>query len=89
LARIPLASTDAWIALLNVAAKTGVPAPKLTGSSIEDIYSAEQTELAAQRVIPLFHLPVTYAVTQALKNWRLRLDGSWSLADAWLGIGKP
>ncbi|HET6177991.1 MAG TPA: ABC transporter substrate-binding protein [Candidatus Sulfotelmatobacter sp.] len=89
LARIPLASTDAWIALLNVAAKTGVPAPKLTGSSIEDIYSAEQTELAAQRVIPLFHLPVTYAVTPALKNWRLRLDGSWSLADAWLGIGKP
>lgn len=89
LLRIPLSSTDPWIALENVAAFTGMPALKNTGRSVEDLYAAEQAELGTQRVIPLFHLPVSYAATPALKNWALRSDGSWSVADAWLGSGRP
>jgi peptide/nickel transport system substrate-binding protein len=89
LVRIPLASSDPWIALADVAALAGVPTAKNKGGSIEDLYAAEQSLLATQRLIPLFHLPVSYAASSNLKNWTPRTDGSWSLADAWLGSGKP
>ena len=89
LARIPLASADPWIALANVTAIAGLPGLKNTGRSVEDLYAAEQADLATQRVIPLFHLPASYAATPVLKNWILRPDGTWSVADAWLGSAKP
>ncbi len=89
LVHIPLAPPDPWISLANVAALTGMSAPKNNGRSVEDLYAAEQAELATQRMIPLFHLPVSYAATPALKNWALRPDGTWNVADAWLGSGKP
>jgi ABC-type transport system substrate-binding protein len=89
LVRIPLASADPWIALANVAAIAGSPTEKSTGGgSAEELYAAEQSMLATQRLIPLFHLPVSYEATPTLKNWTTRADGSWSLADAWLG-GRP
>jgi len=88
LARIPLASADPWIALTSVASIAGVGA-KSRGDSVEDLYAAEQSLLATQRVIPLFHLPASYAASPTLKNWTTRPDGTWSLADAWLGSGKP
>jgi peptide/nickel transport system substrate-binding protein len=87
LVRIPLASNDAWIALQNVAALAGAPAGK-TGGSVEDLYTSELAMLATQRVIPLFHLPVSYAAAGTLRNWALRPDGSWTLGDAWLGDAK-
>jgi len=89
LVRIPLASTDPWIALGNAVALAGMLPSKTVGGSVEDLYAAEQAELATQRIVPLFHLPVSYAVAATLKSWTLRPDGSWSLADAWLGSGKP
>jgi len=88
LVRIPLASTDPWIALANIAALTGAFAGRV-GGSVEDLYASEAALLATQRVIPLFHLPVSYAAAGALRNWALRPDGSWTLADAWLEAGKP
>lgn len=88
LVRIPLASPDPWVALADVARLSAAPAGK-TGGSIEELYSAERAVLATQRVIPLFHLPVSYAASAALRDWALRPDGSWALADAWLGSGKP
>jgi peptide/nickel transport system substrate-binding protein len=89
LVRIPLASPDPWIALANVAMLTGTPAGKVRGGSVEDLYESEVALLATQRVIPLFHLPVSYAASAGLKHWALRPEGSWTLADAWLGMGKP
>ena len=89
LVRIPLASADPWVALAGVAAISGPPTEKsIGGGSAEELYAAEQSLLATQRLIPLFHLPVSYAATPNLKNWTPRADGSWSLADAWLE-GKP
>jgi peptide/nickel transport system substrate-binding protein len=89
LVRISLASVDPWIALANVATLTGTPAGKVRGGSVEDLYASEVALLATQRVIPLFHLPVSYAASTSLKNWTLRPDGSWTLAEAWLGVGRP
>ncbi len=87
LVRIPLASADPWVTLANVGALAGMSAVK-DGGSVEDLYASEMALLATQRVIPLFHLPVSYAASGNLKNWALRPDGSWTLADAWLGAGR-
>jgi ABC-type transport system substrate-binding protein len=89
LVRIPLASADPWIALAGISSLAGLTMPKNDGGSVEDLYAAEQAVVATQKIIPLFHLPVTYAASASLKNWTLRPDGSWNLADAWLGSGKP
>jgi len=89
LARLPLASAAPWVALAEVTASIALPTVKSKSGSVEDLYAAEQAELATQRVIPLFHLPVSYAATVALKEWRLRPDGSWDLGNAWLGSAKP
>jgi hypothetical protein len=86
--RIPLASLNPSIALANVARLAGATAGKESGS-VEDLYASEQAILATQRMIPLFHLPVSYAASATLRNWSLRSDGSWDLAGAWLEVGKP
>jgi peptide/nickel transport system substrate-binding protein len=87
LLRLPLAP-DPWIALTDVTALTGTPAGR-EGGSAEDLYAAEMALLATKRIIPLFHLPVSYAASANLNNWTLRSDGAWALADARLGNGKP
>jgi peptide/nickel transport system substrate-binding protein len=89
LARIPLASTDPWVSLAQAANVAGLPAPKNNGGSAEDLYVAERSLLATQRIIPLFHLPITYAAAATVKNWRVQSDGTLNLDDAWLGSGKP
>jgi ABC-type transport system substrate-binding protein len=87
LLRIPLAP-DPWIALANVASLAGTPLGK-EGVPAEDLYAAELALLGTRRIIPLFHLPVSYAASANLKNWALRSDGGWTLDDAWIGNGKP
>ena len=87
LVRIPLASADPWIALADLATPTGLATGK--GGSVEDLYASERALLTTQRMIPLFHLPVSYAASATLKNWALRPDATWTLADAWLEAGKP
>jgi peptide/nickel transport system substrate-binding protein len=89
LVRIPLTSEDPWVAIADVAALTGAPMAKRAGGSAEDLYAAEQTLLATQRLIPLFHLPASYAAAGNLHDLALRPDGSWNLVDAWLGSQKP
>jgi ABC-type transport system substrate-binding protein len=89
LVRIPLASADPWIALADVSALSRLAPSKIKGGSVEELYATEQALLATQRVIPLFHLPVSYAAAPNVRSWTLRPDGSWSLADAWLGSARP
>jgi MarR-like DNA-binding transcriptional regulator SgrR of sgrS sRNA len=57
--------------------------------SIEDLFAAEQTALAAHQIIPLFHLPVSYATSTNVKRIHLRPDGSIDLADVWLESAAP
>jgi len=87
--RVPLVSLDAQIALGEVAAGLGLPAPKPPSNSVDDLYGAESKLLQSQRVIPLFHLRTAYAVSKTVKNWRTTGDGNWRLPNIWLGAGKP
>jgi hypothetical protein len=73
---------------VDVAALIGLRPAKNQGG-VEDLYASEVALLATQRLIPLFRLPVSYASSSSLKNWALRPDGSWALADAWLGDTRP
>jgi peptide/nickel transport system substrate-binding protein len=84
LVRVPLASSDPWVTFEELTASLGLPSPKSKGGSAEELYAAEQAALATGRVIPLFHLPTTYAAGPRLRNWKVRADGSLALADAWL-----
>ena len=88
LIRIPLASPNPWIALQAVAAQIGLPQTQNKDSSIEELYAAEQTTLATQRVVPLFHLPVFYSGSVSLKDWTVRSDGTLNLTNPWLGAAK-
>jgi peptide/nickel transport system substrate-binding protein len=88
LMRIPLQSTDPWSALVNGATIIGLNAPAIQNDSVENLYAAEQLLLATERIVPLFHLPVIYAISPAVKGCKVRKDGTWNLADAWLEI-KP
>jgi ABC-type transport system substrate-binding protein len=87
LMRIPLASSDPWVALEGVAGRTGLTKVR-NGASVDELYAAEQGALATQRIVPLFHLPVAYAAGANLQDWALRPDGSLDLANAWLGAAK-
>jgi peptide/nickel transport system substrate-binding protein len=87
--RIPLASSDPWVALADVAALTGSSITKSNSDAIEDIYAGEQSLLSTRRLIPLFHLPTSYAVVASLNGLTLRPDGSWNAAGAWLESRKP
>ncbi|MGA8437438.1 MAG: ABC transporter substrate-binding protein [Candidatus Sulfotelmatobacter sp.] len=89
LVRIPLASADPWIALANLAEALGMALPKASGESVDDLYGAEAALLAAQRVIPLFHLPAEYATSSALNDWRPAADGSWRLDEVWVEKDRP
>ena len=84
-----LASSDPWIALADVAALAGASRREKPGGSVEDLYASEVALLATQRVIPLFHLPVSYAASVELEELgaaaRRKLDSGRRLAG---GCGK-
>jgi peptide/nickel transport system substrate-binding protein len=85
LVRGTLASLNPRIALAAAAAANGMAAPKLSGNSADDLYQGESGMLQAQRLIPLFQLPVSYALSPAVKDWDQDRDGSRHLENVWLG----
>lgn len=89
LVRIPLDTSDPWVALSKAAGVLGIAMPKRSGDSVEDLYSAERELLAGQRVIPLFHLPVEWASSPTLRDWKPGADGSWRLDDSWIKKEQP
>ena len=88
LVRLPLPSLNPRVALVSIAGSAGLTAPKFSGNSAEDLYQAESGILRTQRIIPLFQLPVSYALSPAVNNWNQDRDGSEHLEDVWMG-SKP
>lgn len=84
LVRISFDSPDPWIALECLTVIAGLPAPATQNDSVENLYAAEQSLLAAERIIPLFQLPAVYAISRDVKGPTLHRDGTWDLADSWL-----
>jgi len=88
LIRLTLASLDPRISLRDAASSAGLGTPKFGGNTVENLYEAENGLLQAQKIIPLFQLPVAYAVSPMVKNWTQDLDGTIHLENVWLG-NKP
>lgn len=89
LVRIALASSDPRTALDAAFSRLNLPQAKVRSTSVDGLYADEQAALASERVIPLIDVPATYASTPKLKDWIVRADGSWDLANAWLESTKP
>jgi len=89
LARLPVASLDAQVALTELTAALGVPPTKINGGSVEDLYMAESGVLKSQRVIPLLHLRTAWAVSKTVRNWSAARDGAWRPPDVWLAAEQP
>lgn len=89
LVQIPLVSSDPWVSLDELLTQLGLPASQSKGHSIEDLYAEERRVLATNRIIPLFHLPASYASESSLRGWAIRTDGSLELANAWLKTPQP
>ena len=84
-ARVTLSTANPRIALLSAARSLRLPVPKVIGTSPEDVYKAESDLLRSKRIIPLFQIPLCYAASSSLQNWRMGRDGSWDLADVSIG----
>ena len=89
LVRIPLSSVNPKLALAAVARSLGRSTMEMSGDSIEELYRAESRMLETQRLIPLFHLPESYALGAKVHDWSQDRDGTWHLEDVWLGSPKP
>jgi peptide/nickel transport system substrate-binding protein len=83
--RVTISTANPRIALRAAARTLGLPAPKVVGTSPEDVYKAESELLRSKRIIPLFQIPLCYAASSSLQNWRMGRDGSWDLADVSIG----
>jgi len=89
LMRLTLASLNPRVALARVAATLGMAAPKFGNGSADDLYQAESSLLQTQRFIPLFQLPVSYALNTSVQDWDQNQDGSWHPDVAWLENSRP
>jgi MarR-like DNA-binding transcriptional regulator SgrR of sgrS sRNA len=89
LERLPVACSDPWISLQELSHQLGLSGASPKSHSLEQLFAAEQNILASDRVIPLFHLPVSYAATIHLRNWQVTADGRLDLASAWWKSPKP
>lgn len=89
LSRLTLASVNPRVSLASVAASAGLPALKLGGNATDDLYQSESAMLQTQQLIPLFQLPVNYALNSNVQDWNQDRDGTWHVENVWLGSSKP
>jgi MarR-like DNA-binding transcriptional regulator SgrR of sgrS sRNA len=89
LVRLPLASADPRLALIELAKALELPPPKFPTDSIEDLYRAERSLLEAGRVIPLLHTRNAVAVRANVRGLSMYPDGRWNLGSVWLAPEKP
>jgi ABC-type transport system substrate-binding protein len=87
LVRIPLASSDPWTALEQLATAAGASVPK-PARSFEELYASERAVLETQRIIPIVHVPRAYVLGGAVRSWAASAQGNWQIENAWLEAPK-
>jgi hypothetical protein len=76
LQRVPVASSHTGEALAQLARDLGLPPIEVPNDSPEALYYAEHTVLKSFWVVPLFHLPSNYGLSQVLKSAAARISSS-------------
>jgi peptide/nickel transport system substrate-binding protein len=92
--RVGIGSLHPAHALAGIAAALRLPVPSdLPGAESHDaLYRAERMLLDGYRIIPLFHLPESYALSPRMKTWNapgILKNGEWRLENVWLEGIKP
>jgi hypothetical protein len=86
LVRVRLQSLDPAAALTEAANALGLDTPALN-EDLETVFKAENSLLAANRVIPLVYLPRIYAASPRVRNWLvppLSRTGEIGFSDLWI-----
>ncbi len=84
-----VASGDPAKALALLASAFGLPDPARADTP-EALYQSERALLEGFRVIPLFHLPDVYAVSQRVKGGPgITPLGEWRFGDLWIDTTRP
>ena len=83
LVRHRIAAPDPAAALSEILIALGEAATDL--ETPEETYAAERAPIDSFRVIPLVHVPESYALSPQVRDWMAPRWGGWNLADVWLG----
>ena len=83
LLRIRVTSPDPPLALAGLARSLALPEPPSSGTPAA-LYAAENDLLRDYRVVPLVHLPDSFALGRQVRNWKVTAWGGWDPADVWL-----
>jgi hypothetical protein len=83
LIRMPLESPDPWASLQDLGRELALPPIAVSSGTIDQLLASEQAMLATGRVIPLFHLPVSYASVPNLLGWHISDYGTLDVASSW------
>jgi len=84
LVRLPLASADAHVALIEIARALRLAPPKFSNGSVAETYAAEKMLLQSHRIIPLLHLRSAVAVRPEVHEFSILPDGIWGMENVWL-----
>jgi peptide/nickel transport system substrate-binding protein len=87
--RLQPSSVEPQTALSGICTALGLPLLDTDTGSADALYQAEITALQTQKIIPLFHLPVSYGLSTKVKGFDLKRDGSWRLSDTWVASETP
>lgn len=81
--RIPLASTNPWVALteLAIVAQAQVAYNEI---SMDELYRGERELLNSAKIIPLLHIPHSYAINDRLHGLPLDALGAPQLSGTWI-----
>ncbi len=87
LLRIRATSPDPSLALAGLARALGLK-DAAAPETLAALYGAENELLKDYRVIPLVHLPDSFAIGRQVRNWKVTAWGRWDPADVWLAPEK-
>jgi peptide/nickel transport system substrate-binding protein len=89
LVRIPLASSEPHVALIELARALELSPPKFSNGSVAELYAAENMLLESHRLLPLLHLRSAIAVRPLVHAFTISPDGIWHLENIWLSAERP
>jgi peptide/nickel transport system substrate-binding protein len=89
LVRIPLASSEPHVALIELAVGLQFARPTFSNNLVAELYAAEKNLLQSHRVIPLLHVRRAVALRPAVHDFSMSPDGVWHLENIWLSAETP
>ena len=86
--RIPLASSNAAVALASLAVGSARQSATPAGSP-EELYATERALRGDFQLVPIAYVPQAWALGAQVHDWVMPREGGWRLADVWLEGDKP